>query len=84
MVNRSGYIPLLKNSSCQKTFYYGYLFGVENSPDSIFNNDAMVAIRTSEGRNDLIRKRISYFFTGDKVHTFISLRPRKSFQLGIS
>lgn len=42
----------------------------ENSPDSIFINDAMVAIRTSEGRNTISGKEFR-IFTGDKVHTFI-------------
>ena len=32
----------------------------ENSPDSIFINDAMVAIRTSEGRNTISEKFVFY------------------------
>jgi N-hydroxyarylamine O-acetyltransferase len=42
----------------------------ENSPDSIFRNDAMVAIRTREGRNTIAGEEFR-IFTSDGVHTFI-------------
>ena len=42
----------------------------ENSPDSIFIKDAMVAIRTANGRNTIAGKEFRVF-TADNVHTFI-------------
>lgn len=45
-------------------------FWCENSPDSIFIDDAMVAVRTNEGRNTIAGKEFR-IHTIDGVHTFI-------------
>lgn len=45
-------------------------FWCEHSPDSIFTKDAMVAIRTREGRNSVSGKEFKVF-TPEGVHTFI-------------
>lgn len=42
----------------------------ENSPDSIFIDDAMVAVRTKEGRNTISGKEFR-IYTADGVQTFI-------------
>jgi len=44
-------------------------FWCENAPDSIFINDAMVAIRTAEGRNSVDGKEFR-IFTNDTVRAF--------------
>lgn len=48
----------------------------ENSPDSIFINDAMVAIRTKEGRNTIAGKEFR-IFTSEGVHTFVP-KPKRN------
>ncbi|MFF2154731.1 arylamine N-acetyltransferase [Paenibacillus chitinolyticus] len=45
-------------------------FWCEHSPDSIFRKDAMVAIRTREGRNSVSGKEFK-LFTPEGVHTFV-------------
>ncbi|HZJ56794.1 MAG TPA: arylamine N-acetyltransferase [Clostridia bacterium] len=45
-------------------------FWCEKSPDSIFIEDAMVAVRTKEGRNTIAGKEFRIFI-GDEVHTFV-------------
>jgi arylamine N-acetyltransferase len=45
-------------------------FWCENAPDSKFKDDAMVAIRTREGRNTVAGKEFR-IFTSDGVRTFI-------------
>ncbi len=45
-------------------------FWCENSPDSIFINDAMVAIRTKEGRNTISGREFR-IFSNDEIYTFI-------------
>ncbi|WP_274364588.1 arylamine N-acetyltransferase family protein [Paenibacillus thermotolerans] len=41
----------------------------ENAPDSIFTQDAMIAVRTREGRNTVAGKQFR-IFTGDGVNVF--------------
>jgi len=45
-------------------------FWCENAPDSVFKKDAIVAIRTKEGRHTLSGREFKVF-TGQEVHTFV-------------